>query len=145
MRVQFGRTRFWRATSQLRGLGVSLECHFGMPLWRPGVLTDHTAWVDLSGPGVLTNHTAWMDRGFSWTIPRGRTRMFSGRPRGWTRMFPGPTASGDVRNVFRTPMGLDSRAYRTPYPTIPSMFHSRWFCAEPPSSWFFKEPARLRC
>ena len=33
----------------------SLECHLG----DPGVLTNHTAWMNPGGPGVLTNHTAW--------------------------------------------------------------------------------------
>ena len=33
----------------------SLECHLG----DPGVLTNHTAWMNPGGPGVLMNHTAW--------------------------------------------------------------------------------------
>jgi len=48
---------------------ATLECHFGMPLWRPGFLTDHTAWwaggshepYSLGGPGVLMDHTAWVN------------------------------------------------------------------------------------
>ena len=37
----------------------SLECHLG----DPGVLTNHTAWMNPGGPGVLTNHTVWANPG----------------------------------------------------------------------------------
>ena len=85
--------------------------------------------------GGLWNATL-ATRGFSRTIPPGWTggshepyrvgepECSQGRPRGRTRRFPWPTTSGGVRNVFRTPIGLDSWVYRTPFPNPTSLTHS---------------------
>ena len=78
-----------RPGARLRGLAL------GKPAWAGG---SHGPYR-LGGPGVLTDHTAWVDP----RVP-GADREW------WTRMFPGPTASGSVWNVFRTLMGLGSRS-----------------------------------
>ena len=111
-----------------RGLGGSLlNATLANPS-EPGVLMNHTKWANPGGSGVLMNHTTWTNLGH----PGGSHELYhvdepehsQGRPRGWTRMFPGPTASSSVWNVFRTPIGLDSRVYRTPFPNPTSLTHS---------------------
>ena len=107
-RVLF-RGSLWNAT---------LECHFGdrgfswtilggRTLATPGVLMNHTEWVNLGHPGG-SHEPYWV----------GEPEHSHSRPRGWTRMFPGPTTRRSVWNVFRTPIWLDPRVYFNP-PILP--------------------------
>ena len=94
-----------------------------MPPWRPGgshepYRLDEPGWAGGSHEPYRLDEPGWTG-GSHEPYRVGEPERSQGRPRGWTRMFPGPTASGSVWNVFRTPIGLDSRVYFTPPRLLP--------------------------